>query len=263
MKPHITRTVEWSPHGIHFPRFRKYVMENDTLQGIEECKIMIRRERARRKRIKKPEEYRIVDELSDKPDSKGPISTKILKWMEEVNVKENAVTPEREASDADEEDGSSLVGKRVKIKVMTRRTKYNDKIMTIDDYEKEAGYFLVRHQHMTDVLVVKRKNVEILEDEDATRDLITGERKNVSDFMLEDGITRVVDGRHNRRTANGQWREVTKDFGDWFQKNIKKTGRNSVGNVEGNRDERSNQGRQSAKKNERDRGKEPRIDCRS
>ena len=44
----------------------------------------------------------------------------------------------------------------------------------------------------------------------------------MSDFMLEDGITRVVDGRHYRRTANGQWREVTKDFGDWFHKTLKR-----------------------------------------
>ena len=75
---------------------------------------------------------------------------------------------------------------------------------------------------MTDVLVVKRHHMEVLEDEDTTRDLITGERKNVSDFMLDDGITRVVDGRHYKRTANGQWREVTKDFGDWFRKTSKR-----------------------------------------
>ena len=68
---------------------------------------------------------------------------------------------------------------------------------------------------------MKRANLEIVEDEDTTRDLVTGERKNVSDFMLDDGITRVVDGRHYRRTANGQWREVTKDFGEWFQKTSK------------------------------------------
>ena len=110
--------------------------------------------------MKKPEEYRIVDEVFEKLDSKGTISTKILKWMKEVNVKENAVTPVREASDSNEEDGSSLVGKRVKIKNFTRRTKYNDKIMTTDDYEKEAGYFLVRHQNMTDMLVIKRKTLK-------------------------------------------------------------------------------------------------------
>lgn len=40
--------------------------------------------------------------------------------------------------------------------------------------------------------------------------------------MLDDGITRVVDGRHFKRTANGQWGEVTKDFGDWFQKTSKR-----------------------------------------
>ena len=123
--PHVTRTVEWSPHGIHFPLFRKYVMENDTLQGIEECKIMIRRERARRKRLKKPNEYRIVDELSEKLDHKGNINKKIMEWMKETDPIEGALTPERELSDSKEEDGHKLIGKRVIIKDLTRRTKHN------------------------------------------------------------------------------------------------------------------------------------------
>ena len=36
------------------------------------------------------------------------------------------------------------------------------------------------------------------------------------------GVTRVVDGRHYKRTAQGNWREVTKDFGDWFQRTSKR-----------------------------------------
>lgn len=41
--------------------------------------------------------------------------------------------------------------------------------MTVADWEEDNGYFLVRHQNMTDVLVVKRRSIEVVEDEDTTR----------------------------------------------------------------------------------------------
>jgi hypothetical protein len=39
---------------------------------------------------------------------------------------------------------------------------------------------------------------------------------------LEDGVTKVIDGRHYRQTANGRWREVNKTYGDFFQKTSKR-----------------------------------------
>ncbi len=63
---------------------------------------------------------------------------------------------------------------------------------------------------------------KIIDDEDASRDRVTGERLHVEVLMLDDGVTRVVDDRHSRQTANGRWREVNKTFGDFFKSTSKR-----------------------------------------
>jgi len=49
VRPHITRTVKWSPHGKNFPLFARSVQHNQTIEGIEECEVQMARERKRRK----------------------------------------------------------------------------------------------------------------------------------------------------------------------------------------------------------------------
>ena len=62
VRPHITRTVKCSPHGIHCPLFPKYTRDNDTIEGFEECKTYARKEVARRKRMDEGCPYRIAAE---------------------------------------------------------------------------------------------------------------------------------------------------------------------------------------------------------
>ena len=50
IRPHITRTVKWTKHGINFPLFEKSIIHNETIEGIESCNIQMKRERARRKK---------------------------------------------------------------------------------------------------------------------------------------------------------------------------------------------------------------------
>ncbi len=75
---------------------------------------------------------------------------------------------------------------------------------------------------MDAVLLVPRQNLKVIDDEDASRDRITGERIHVQVQILDDGVTRVVDGRHYRQTANGRWREVNKTYGDFFKSTSKR-----------------------------------------
>ena len=53
-KPHITRTVKWTKHGINFPLFEKSILHNETIEGIEQANIQMNRERLRRRKEKMP-----------------------------------------------------------------------------------------------------------------------------------------------------------------------------------------------------------------
>lgn len=43
LRPHIPRTVKWTPHGVYFPFFAKYVRQKDTLAGVEESQCYSKR----------------------------------------------------------------------------------------------------------------------------------------------------------------------------------------------------------------------------
>jgi hypothetical protein len=49
VRPHVTRTVNWTAGGATFPLLPRYLEHNETLKGIEECEIHMRYERAKRK----------------------------------------------------------------------------------------------------------------------------------------------------------------------------------------------------------------------
>ena len=50
VRPHVTRTVNWTPAGATFPLFARSVEHNETIEGIEQCGAHMKQERARRKR---------------------------------------------------------------------------------------------------------------------------------------------------------------------------------------------------------------------
>lgn len=49
--------------------------------------------------------------------------------------------------------------------------------------------------------------------EESSEEESKAQKNEIDDEMLPDGVTRLVSGKHYRRTANGQWREVDPIFG--------------------------------------------------
>ena len=75
VRPHTTRTVKWTQHGVHFPLFEHYIAQNETIDGVEEANALMRRERARRKRLPVPKESKIIEDrlpTAGVPKLKGP-----------------------------------------------------------------------------------------------------------------------------------------------------------------------------------------------
>ena len=50
VRPHVTRTVKWTPGGDTFPLLARSIEHNETLEGIEKCQAYMKYERARRKK---------------------------------------------------------------------------------------------------------------------------------------------------------------------------------------------------------------------
>jgi hypothetical protein len=121
------------------------------------------------------------------------------------------------------DDAAMLIcGARALVHGLTSNQSYNEKVVTIENWVPTREMYEVRGVGMDAVLLVPRQNLSLIDDEDTSRDRITGERLHVHVRTLEDGLTRVVDGRHYRQTANGRWREVNKTFGDFFKQTSKR-----------------------------------------
>ena len=49
VRPHVTRTVNWTAAGATYPLFARATEHNETLKGIEDCEAHMKYERAKRK----------------------------------------------------------------------------------------------------------------------------------------------------------------------------------------------------------------------
>ncbi len=131
-----------------------------------------------------------------------------------------------------DEEARLICGARAVVHNLTNHHAYNERVVTIENWISVQEMYEARGAGMDNVLLVPRQNLKLIDDEDASRDRVIGERIHVHVQMLDDGVTRVVDGRHYRQTANGRWREVNKTYGDVFKSTSKKTGRSGAWNVE-------------------------------
>lgn len=221
LRPHITRTVKWTPHGVYVPLFPKYLRQNDTLVGVEEAQVLMRRERARRKRLDVTDEQKQVYEKLDDMMTVTATSAEAAAKLGLGEQTEEPLTPTKEEEDVDQsEEMNKEVGKTAKIVGLRRRTKFNDKMVTVESWSEEMKLFTVRLQDLSTCLMVKRENLTTLDEEEEEKQ--RKKKEEVDDQMLSDGITRAVNGKHYRRTANGRWREVDAIFGLFIQKTSKR-----------------------------------------
>lgn len=156
LRPHITRTVKWTPHGVYFPLFPKYLRQNDTLAGVEEAQVLMRRERARRKRLDVTDEQEQVYEKLDDMMTVIAIRVEAAAKLGLDEQIDEPLTPTKEEDVDQSEEMNREVGKMAKIVGLRRRTKFNEKMVTAESWSEEMKLFTVRLQDMSTCLMVKK-----------------------------------------------------------------------------------------------------------
>lgn len=182
--PHITKTVKWTPSSISFPLFERFLQHNETLEGLEDCKRQLKRERARRKREELPplsaeevEKFRTFAKFSkkmEKPDNAGfeqpPLDPISMDELEPIETTEEGMANEdpEDLQSYEEMERSMMLrafllkGAVVEIVDLKGRSHFNGKLARIENWDNDNRYFEARLKKSEKIVKLLLKNVRVL-----------------------------------------------------------------------------------------------------
>ena len=167
VRPHVTRTVNWTPGGATFPLFARSIEHNETIKGIEQCGAHMRQERARRKKevapkfsVDEAKAFRVFASFKKlksvameagrelQPDEKAKMEMPQLFPIDPDNDTDvaNAEIPFENWSDEDKLKAYvlPLIGRSAQIHSLKEGSQFNWMLVDIESYDDESQMFETR-----------------------------------------------------------------------------------------------------------------------